>query len=134
MILLNVFRPYPGTVATGLFGRFLGLPRWLRFISDWYGISPRQGAETSIYLATSPEVANTTGEYFRKSKRSPCNPIANDEKLVLDLLLQEKILLVQGSAFNIDDKQHLRVVFLPREDTMADAMGRLANFLEHYRQ
>lgn len=61
-------------------------------------------------------------------------PIANDEKLVLDLLLQEKILLVQGSAFNIDDKQHLRVVFLPRQDTMADAMGRLANFLEHYRQ
>ncbi|KXS51209.1 MAG: alanine-synthesizing transaminase, partial [Marinobacter sp. T13-3] len=61
-------------------------------------------------------------------------PIVNDEKLVLDLLLQEKILLVQGSAFNIDDKQHLRVVFLPREDTMADAMGRLGNFLEHYRQ
>ena len=53
---------------------------------------------------------------------------------LLDLLLQEKILLVQGSAFNIDDKQHLRVVFLPRQDTMADAMGRLANFLEHYRQ
>ena len=65
----------------------------------------------------------------------PWPPIdKTDEKLVLDLLLQEKILLVQGSAFNIDDKQHLRVVFLPREDTLADAMGRLGNFLEHYRQ
>ncbi|MDX5299139.1 MAG: pyridoxal phosphate-dependent aminotransferase, partial [Gammaproteobacteria bacterium] len=41
-------------------------------------------------------------------------PIRNDERLVLDLVTQEKILLVQGSAFNIDDKQHLRVVFLPR--------------------
>ena len=61
-------------------------------------------------------------------------PVVNDEKLVLDLLLQEKILLVQGSAFNIDDKQHLRVVFLPRADTLSDAMGRLGNFLEHYRQ
>jgi len=61
-------------------------------------------------------------------------PVVNDEKLVLDLLLQEKILLVQGSAFNVEDKQHLRVVFLPRQDTLADAMTRLGNFLEHYRQ
>lgn len=61
-------------------------------------------------------------------------PIVNDEKLVLDLLIQEKILLVQGSAFNIDDKQHLRVVFLPREDTLEDAMGRLGNFLAQYQQ
>jgi alanine-synthesizing transaminase len=61
-------------------------------------------------------------------------PIVNDEKLVLDLLLQERILLVQGSAFNIDDKQHLLVVFLPRKDTLEDAMGRLGNFLTKYQQ
>lgn len=60
-------------------------------------------------------------------------PIENDEKLVLDLLIQERILLVQGSAFNIDDKQHLRVVFLPREDALEDAMKRLAHFLASYR-
>jgi len=60
-------------------------------------------------------------------------PIENDEKLVLDLLLQERMLLVQGSAFNIDDKQHLRVVFLPREDALEDAMKRLAHFLASYR-
>lgn len=41
---------------------------------------------------------------------------------------------MQGSAFNIDDKQHLRVVFLPREDTLEDAMGRLGNFLAQYQQ
>ena len=61
-------------------------------------------------------------------------PIVNDEKLVLDLLIQEKILLVQGSAFNVKDKQHLRVVFLPRKDTLADAVGRLGRFLEQYKQ
>jgi alanine-synthesizing transaminase len=61
-------------------------------------------------------------------------PIVNDEKLVLDLLIQEKILLVQGSAFNVKDRQHLRVVFLPREDTLADAVGRLGRFLEQYKQ
>ncbi len=72
---------HPGTVATGLFGRFLGLPRWLGFVSDWYGISPEEGAETSIYLATSPEVENVTGEYFRKCKSSPSNPIASDTQI-----------------------------------------------------
>jgi alanine-synthesizing transaminase len=61
-------------------------------------------------------------------------PIVNDEKLVLDLLIQEKILLVQGSAFNMKDRQHLRVVFLPREDTLTDAVGRLGRFLEQYKQ
>lgn len=61
-------------------------------------------------------------------------PIHNDEKLVLDLLLQERILLVQGSAFNIEDKQHLRVVFLPRVDTLEDAIKRLAHFLSSYQQ
>ncbi len=56
-------------------------------------------------------------------------PIENDEKFVLDLLLQERILLVQGSGFNIDDQQHFRVVFLPRVDALEDAMGRLGRFL-----
>ncbi|OEY68049.1 pyridoxal phosphate-dependent aminotransferase [Marinobacter sp. X15-166B] len=60
--------------------------------------------------------------------------IRNDERLVLDLLLQERILLVQGSAFNIDGQQHLRVVFLPRKDTLEDAMTRLAHFLSAYQQ
>jgi NAD(P)-dependent dehydrogenase (short-subunit alcohol dehydrogenase family) len=72
---------HPGTVATGLFGRFLGLPRWLRFLSDWYGISPEEGAENSIYLATSPEAANTTGEYFKDKRPYPSNPIANDPQI-----------------------------------------------------
>lgn len=58
--------------------------------------------------------------------------IKSDERLVLDLLLQERILLVQGSAFNIDDQQHFRVVFLPRKDELEDAMTRLAHFLSTY--
>lgn len=61
-------------------------------------------------------------------------PVADDEKLVFDLLTQEKMLLVQGSAFNIDDQQHLRVVFLPRVDVLEDAIKRLARFLTHYTQ
>ena len=59
--------------------------------------------------------------------------VVDDEKLIFDFLRQEKILLVQGSAFNITDKQHLRIVFLPRKDDITDAVNRLGNFLQHYR-
>lgn len=55
--------------------------------------------------------------------------IENDEKLVLDFLLQEKILLVQGTAFNWPSPDHLRVVFLPRKDDLSHAIERLGVFL-----
>lgn len=58
-------------------------------------------------------------------------PIADDEKLVLDFLLQEKILLVQGSAFNAQDTQHFRVVFLPWADDLQYAISRFQYFLEN---
>ena len=60
--------------------------------------------------------------------------IKDDEQLVLDLLKQEKMLFVQGSAFNIEDAQHLRVVFLPRVDVLEEAIGRFAHFLSKYKQ
>jgi len=60
--------------------------------------------------------------------------IKDDEQLVLDLLKQEKMLFVQGSAFNIEDTQHLRVVFLPRVDVLEEAIGRFAHFLSKYKQ
>ncbi|NKB31638.1 MAG: aminotransferase class I/II-fold pyridoxal phosphate-dependent enzyme [Pseudomonadales bacterium] len=59
--------------------------------------------------------------------------IDNDVQLILDILDQEKILLVQGSAFNIKDTQHLRIVFLPREDELHSAIKRIGNVLAHYR-
>ena len=59
--------------------------------------------------------------------------IDNDVDLVLDILEQEKILVVQGSAFNIEDTQHLRVVFLPRDDEIINAIQGVARVLEQYR-
>ncbi|ARN75892.1 pyridoxal phosphate-dependent aminotransferase [Oceanicoccus sagamiensis] len=58
--------------------------------------------------------------------------IDSDEKLVLDFLLQEKILLVQGSAFNWPSTDHLRVVFLPRKDDLTHALERFSAFLSRY--
>lgn len=93
---------HPGTVATGLFGRFLGLPRWLRFLSDWYGISPKEGAATSIYLATSLEVAETTGEYFKHKRPYPSNPIANDPNIAAGLWdLSEAMTGLKGDASRV---------------------------------
>lgn len=59
--------------------------------------------------------------------------IDDDVALVLDILEQEKILLVQGSAFNITDKEHLRLVFLPRKDELKKAIEQIAQVLQHYR-
>jgi alanine-synthesizing transaminase len=61
-------------------------------------------------------------------------PIKNDEKMALDLLLQQKVLIVQGSGFNIPDTQHFRLVFLPREDELRDAIERIGTFLKTYQQ
>ncbi|PHX41481.1 aminotransferase, partial [Pseudomonas sp. NZIPFR-PS2] len=61
-------------------------------------------------------------------------PILNDEKFVLDLLLSEKLLVVQGTAFNWPWPDHFRVVTLPRVDDLEMAIGRIGNFLKSYRQ
>ena len=58
--------------------------------------------------------------------------IDNDEDLILDVLSSEKILLVQGSAFNIPDNQHFRIVFLPTADQLSDALVRIGGVLEKY--
>ncbi|MHB0776459.1 pyridoxal phosphate-dependent aminotransferase [Halomonas sp. WWR20] len=60
--------------------------------------------------------------------------IQDDQKLVLDLLLQEKILLVQGTAFNWPEPDHVRIVTLPWAEQLEDALDRFARFLSRYRQ
>ncbi len=60
--------------------------------------------------------------------------IRDDEQFVLDLLLQEKILMVQGTGFNWPEPDHFRMVFLPRSDDLRHAITRLGHFLEHYQQ
>jgi len=61
-------------------------------------------------------------------------PIINDEQLVLDLLKQQRMLIVHGTGFNLTDTQHYRFVFLPRVDALKDAIGRFERFLKGYRQ
>ena len=60
-------------------------------------------------------------------------PIEDDEQLVLELLLSEKILLTQGTGFNWPEPDHLRIVTLPWARDLSRAIERLGNFLVSYR-
>ncbi len=61
-------------------------------------------------------------------------PIENDQDFIAEILKEEKVLLVQGSGFNWPHPDHFRVVFLPTEDVLREAVSRLARFLERYRR
>jgi len=60
-------------------------------------------------------------------------PIADDEEFILELLETERVLLVQGTGFNWPQPDHFRVVFLPHEDDLREAIGHVARFLDGYR-
>ena len=61
-------------------------------------------------------------------------PIADDRQFFLDVLRATRVMLVQGSGFNYPDNQHFRIVFLPHEDELREAIGRLADFLAQWRK
>jgi alanine-synthesizing transaminase len=61
-------------------------------------------------------------------------PIADDRQFFLEVLKETKVMLVQGTGFNYPDTQHFRLVFLPHEDDLRVAIGRLAKFLEGARR
>ncbi|GBG14965.1 alanine-synthesizing transaminase [Novimethylophilus kurashikiensis] len=61
-------------------------------------------------------------------------PIQDDQQFILELLIEEKVLLVQGTGFNWPHPDHLRVVFLPNADDLTESIGRIARFLDGYRK
>ena len=60
-------------------------------------------------------------------------PIADDRQFFMQVLRETRVMLVQGSGFNYPDQQHFRIVFLPHEDDLREAIARIAGFLERYR-
>jgi alanine-synthesizing transaminase len=61
-------------------------------------------------------------------------PIADDRQFFLELLQETRVMLVQGTGFNWPTPDHFRIVFLPHEDDLREAVGRIAKFLENYRK
>jgi alanine-synthesizing transaminase len=61
-------------------------------------------------------------------------PIEDDQQMFLELLQETRVMLVQGSGFNYPDNQHFRIVFLPHEDDLREAINRVAKFFEGWRK
>lgn len=61
-------------------------------------------------------------------------PIADDQRFILDLLEAERVLLVQGTGFNWPTPDHFRIVFLPHEDDLREALARIGRHFERYRR
>jgi alanine-synthesizing transaminase len=61
-------------------------------------------------------------------------PIEDDREFFLEVLQETRVMLVQGTGFNWPRPDHFRIVFLPHEDDLREAIGRIAVFLEAYRR
>ncbi len=61
-------------------------------------------------------------------------PIEDDRQFFLELLRETRVMLVQGTGFNWPAPDHFRIVFLPHEDDLREAIGRIAKFLANYRR
>lgn len=61
-------------------------------------------------------------------------PIVDDEQFALALLREQKVLIVQGTAFNWPEPDHFRIVFLPNQELLEEAISRLSHFLAGYRR
>ena len=75
------------------------------------------------------------GAFYCFPKMDPAiYPIENDMQFMMDLLVDEKVLMVQGTGFNWDAPDHFRVVFMPNLDELENAMDRLDRFFAKKRQ
>jgi alanine-synthesizing transaminase len=61
-------------------------------------------------------------------------PIKDDRQFFLEVLQETRVMLVQGTGFNWASPDHFRIVFLPHEDDLREAIGRIAKFLDNYRK
>jgi NAD(P)-dependent dehydrogenase (short-subunit alcohol dehydrogenase family) len=83
-VTANTFSP--GLVATNLGMNNRGLsPLMKRLVDRLIGISPEEGAQTGVYLATSPQVTRVTGKYFVKQEAVPSSPETYDEAVAARL-------------------------------------------------
>ena len=76
---------HPGFVATRFADESGGLISHLAWLAKLFAISPTEGAQTIIYLASSPEVANVTGKYFYKCRPTPPSAAALDDRAAVAL-------------------------------------------------
>ena len=74
---------HPGFVATRFGDQSGALMSRLVWLAKFFAISPAKGAETIVYLACSPDIAETTGQYFYKSVPTTPSSWAQDDRSAL---------------------------------------------------
>jgi NAD(P)-dependent dehydrogenase (short-subunit alcohol dehydrogenase family) len=81
---------HPGAVATNIWNPDLLPPligKLIVAVVKPFMLNSKQGAAVSLYLASSPDVAQVSGEYFVKSKPAKSNPLSRDPKLMTEVWL-----------------------------------------------
>jgi NAD(P)-dependent dehydrogenase (short-subunit alcohol dehydrogenase family) len=76
---------HPGVIDTGLLADYMGTPRGRGGIARTFGASAETGAETSIYLASSPEMEGVSGKYFERKRERRSSPESYDAAAALRL-------------------------------------------------
>ena len=96
-------------------------------------LAQRDAAVTALRAIPGVSVVEPKGALYVFPKLDPqMYPIADDRRFVLDFLRAEKVLLVQGTGFNWPTTDHVRIVTLPWDKELTEAIGRLGNFLSTY--
>ncbi|MCB9070791.1 MAG: SDR family NAD(P)-dependent oxidoreductase [Calditrichae bacterium] len=87
---ITVNSVHPGVVGTDVFRDY---PKWFSKLLNLFISKPEVGAEPIVYLATSDEVSNITGEYFSKTQLSKTIDIVNDEKVAEQIWKETETIL-----------------------------------------
>ena len=96
-------------------------------------LEQRDAAVTALEKIKGVSCVRPKGALYVFPKLDPSvYPISDDRKFVLDFLRSEHVLVVQGTGFNWPTTDHLRIVTLPYEKDLTEAIGRLGNFLSTY--
>ncbi|HVZ73439.1 MAG TPA: SDR family oxidoreductase [Polyangia bacterium] len=83
---------HPGVIGTNLLAAYEGRPGPLKFLSRRGRPTPREGAETSLYVASAPELEGVSGKYFRESREAVSSPRSRDVELAARLwVVSEKL-------------------------------------------
>jgi NAD(P)-dependent dehydrogenase (short-subunit alcohol dehydrogenase family) len=83
---------HPGFVGTRFADESGGLISRFAWLAKFFAISPAEGAQTIIYLASSPEVANVTGKYFYKFRPTTPSAAALDDRAAFALWERSAVL------------------------------------------
>ncbi len=95
----------------------------------------RDHAWTAMSAIPGVDCVKPAGALYLFPRLDPdVHKIVDDERMVIDLLEQQHLLLSHGTGFNLPSADHLRLVFLAPVEVLDDAIGRLARFLADYHQ